>query len=65
MMEVLIIDDEEQDRYLVKQRLRNLPLLVREATEELKRRAACKHKPDVILLDLGMADLSGFEVLES
>ena len=65
MMEVLIIDDEERDRYLVKQRLRNLPLLVREATSGTEGiRAACKHKPDVILLDLGMADLSGFEVLE-
>ena len=65
MMEVLIIDDEERDRYLVKQRLRDLPLLVREATSGTEGiRAACKHKPDVILLDLGMADLSGFEVLE-
>ena len=27
-------------------------------------RMACKHRPDVIFLDLGMADLSGFEVLE-
>jgi CheY-like chemotaxis protein len=65
MVEVLIIDDQERDRYLVKQRLRNLPLLVMEATSGTEGiLAACKHKPDVILLDLGMADLSGFEVLE-
>jgi CheY-like chemotaxis protein/anti-sigma regulatory factor (Ser/Thr protein kinase) len=65
MAQVLIIDDEERDRYLLRQKLRNLPLLVIEAasgTEGI--RAACKHRPDVIFLDLGMADLSGFEVLE-
>ena len=65
MAQVLIIDDEERDRYLLRQKLRNLPLLAIEAatgTEGI--RAACKHKPDVIFLDLGMADLSGFEVLE-
>jgi len=65
MAQVLIIDDEERDRYLLRQKLRNLPLLMIEAaggTEGI--RAACKHRPDVIFLDLGMADLSGFEVLE-
>jgi len=65
MAQVLIIDDEERDRYLLRQKLRNLPLLVIEASSGVEGiRAACKYRPDVIFLDLGMAGLSGFEVLE-
>jgi CheY-like chemotaxis protein len=65
MNQVLIIDDEERDRYLLKQKLKNLPLLIMEAetgTEGF--RMACTHKPSLILLDLGMPDLTGFEVLD-
>ena len=61
MAQVLIIDDEERDRYMLRQKLRNLPLLVMEAasgTEGI--RAACKHRPDVIFLDLGMAGSERF-----
>jgi CheY-like chemotaxis protein len=60
MAQVLIIDDEERDRYLLRQKLRNLPLLVVEAASGMEGiQAACKHRTDVIFLDLGMADLSG------
>ncbi|MEO8596375.1 MAG: ATP-binding protein [Candidatus Solibacter sp.] len=64
LFEVLIIDDEERDRYLLKQRLRNLPILIEEAasgTDGIRR--AALHRPDLIFLDLVMPDLTGFEVL--
>jgi CheY-like chemotaxis protein len=62
---VLIIDDEERFRYVLKQHLRKLPLLVSEASSGLDGfRSACKLHPDFIFLDLGMPDASGFEILE-
>jgi CheY-like chemotaxis protein len=65
LLQVLLIDDEERDRYILKQRLRDLPLLILEAhggTEGI--RSAQNHKPDFIFLDLTMPGMTGFEVLE-
>jgi CheY-like chemotaxis protein len=62
---VLIVDDNELDRYLLKQHLRNLPLTISEAssgTDGIK--AAYEGKPDLIFLDLAMPNMNGFEVLE-
>jgi signal transduction histidine kinase/CheY-like chemotaxis protein len=62
---VLIVDDNELDRYLLKQHLRKLPLAVNEATngpEGIK--TAYESKPDLIFLDLVMPNMDGFEVLE-
>ena len=60
----LIIDDQERDRYLLKQRLRDLPLQIIEAPGGVEGlRLATERRPDVIFLDLSMPDLSGFDVL--
>jgi CheY-like chemotaxis protein len=66
LSQILIVDDEERDRYILKQKLKNLPLLVTEArngTEGL--RFAVERKPDLIFLDLWMPDLTGSEVLDT
>ena len=63
--EILIIDDDERDRYLVRQQLRKMSVLTSEATSGIEGiRKACESKPGVILLDLAMPGISGFETLD-
>jgi signal transduction histidine kinase len=62
---VLVIDDEEMARYVVRKELAELPVSLEEArtgTEGL--RAATERRPVVIVLDLGMPDMDGLEVLD-
>lgn len=62
---VLIIDDNELDRYLVKQHLRKLPLEITEAAGGADGvRLARDTAPDMIFLDLTMPDMTGYEVLD-
>jgi CheY-like chemotaxis protein len=62
---LLIIDDEEADRYVLRTVLRDLPFVVAEAAsgEEGLRRAR-EERPNAIILDLVMPGLTGFEVLD-
>jgi CheY-like chemotaxis protein len=62
---VLVIDDDEVSRYLMRRLLDDLPCVITEATtgtEGLRR--VRQEAPDAILLDLAMPDISGEEVLE-
>ena len=64
-LEILIIDDDERDRYLLRQRLRGTAALIREAASGPQGfRAACETPPDVIFLDIRMPGPSGFETLD-
>lgn len=64
-MTVLIIDDEIQIRRLLKLALESKGHVIREAENgTLGLQAAVFHKPDVIILDLGLPDMDGVEVLK-
>lgn len=63
---ILIIDDEEDFCYFVKA---NLLLLgnykvITATSGEKGLKASIKHKPDIILLDIMMPEIDGFEVLK-
>jgi len=65
-MTALIIDDEIQIRRLLRLALESRDYVVREAeTGRLGLQEAAFHRPDVVLLDLGLPDMGGLEVLKS
>jgi signal transduction histidine kinase/CheY-like chemotaxis protein len=62
---VLIIDDSDADRYLLRQRLKNLSLAIfEERAGKPGIGRAAETRPDLIFLDLTMPDMTGFEVLD-
>ncbi|MGH7367004.1 MAG: ATP-binding protein [Candidatus Rokuibacteriota bacterium] len=61
---VLLIDDDEISRYLVRSHLSGAPFVVREAAGPVEGlREARADRPDAIVLDLVMPEMSGFDVL--
>jgi signal transduction histidine kinase/DNA-binding response OmpR family regulator len=66
MPHVLMIDDDEVSRYVVRSVLANQNFRFSEAADGRQGlQQARESKPDVIILDLKMPDMSGFEVLET
>jgi signal transduction histidine kinase/CheY-like chemotaxis protein len=62
---ILIIDDDERDRYILRQQLKDPSFLISEAADGADGLYKAWHeRPSVIFLDLGMTDMSGFEVLD-
>ncbi len=63
---VLVADDNKFIRMLVLAALRPLEIDILEATDGQEALdAACEHAPDLILLDVVMPHMSGFDVLEA
>jgi two-component system KDP operon response regulator KdpE len=64
-MVALVIDDEIQIRRLLRLALESRGYEVRDAaTGQLGLQEAAFHRPDVVLLDLGLPDMDGSEVLK-
>lgn len=62
----MIIDDEIQIRRLLRLALESRDYVVREAeTGHLGLQEAAFHRPDVVLLDLGLPDMDGLAVLKN
>jgi len=65
MSKALIIDDEQQMRRLLRMVLESRGYEIHEAADgPLGLQEAAFHRPDVILLDLGLPSMSGIEVLK-
>jgi two-component system KDP operon response regulator KdpE len=65
-MTALIIDDEIQIRRLLRLALESRGYIVREAeTGRLGLQGAAFHRPDVVLLDMGLPDMDGLDVLKN
>jgi DNA-binding response OmpR family regulator len=65
MHKILIVDDDEAMRGLVKARLANAYEIIDTGNPEQALGLALEHKPDAILLDLMMPACSGFELCQS
>jgi signal transduction histidine kinase/CheY-like chemotaxis protein len=64
-LRLLVVDDEETSRYIVRQCLRDTPLVVDEAASGAEAiRKVHEKRPDAILLDLNMPGMTGIEVLD-
>jgi CheY-like chemotaxis protein/anti-sigma regulatory factor (Ser/Thr protein kinase) len=62
---VLVVDDEESARYLLRRFLSEFPVQVTEATNGMEGlRLAAEQRPEAIFLDLKMPGMSGSSVLE-
>jgi signal transduction histidine kinase/DNA-binding response OmpR family regulator len=59
---VLVVDDTEAKRYLVVQTLRMSGMEVLEASTGREALAALARQPDVVVLDVRLPDMTGFEV---
>ncbi|MCU1234082.1 MAG: histidine kinase [Candidatus Solibacter sp.] len=63
---ILIIDDDEKDRYLLKHRLRGAPVEIAEAASGPDGISmAVADRPNLIFLDLGLPGMTGHEVLSA
>jgi len=65
MPKILIVDDDEAVRGLLRLRLSDVYQVVETGNPEQALGLALEHKPDAILLDLMMPGFSGFELCQS
>lgn len=65
MRRILIIDDDEATRQLIRTRLESRFSIIDTGDPEVAFATAIECKPDAILLDLSMAKLSGFELCKA
>jgi DNA-binding response OmpR family regulator len=65
MKKILIVDDDESMRGLLRMRLADTFQVIETGNPEQALGLALEHKPDAILLDLMMPKFSGFELIQS
>jgi DNA-binding response OmpR family regulator len=65
MLRILIVDDDEQTRKLIRERLEDTYDVFDTGDPENAFVMTLQHKPDAILLDLSMPKLSGFELCQT
>jgi len=62
---ILIVDDDKPNRKMLKELLQEQAKIIFAKNGEQAKNLARKHHPDLILMDVIMPDLSGFDVIET
>ncbi len=62
---ILIVDDDKPNRKMLKELLQEQAKIIFAKNGEQAKELARKHLPDLILMDVIMPDLSGFDVIET
>ncbi len=64
MKKILVVDDEPNNLQVLRQILKDHYQLIFASSGEKALEATAKHKPNLILLDIMMSDMNGYEVCE-
>jgi len=59
---ILVVDDNEQNRYVMQKSLRNKDWIVEECTTGTEALERIKSHPDLVILDVRLPDVPGYEV---
>lgn len=59
---ILIVDDNEQNRYVMSRTLRSPEFVIEECATGLEALQRVKSRPDLVILDLRLPDVAGYEV---
>lgn len=59
---ILVVDDNEQNRYVMQRSLRNKEWVVEECTTGTEALERIKSHPDLVILDVRLPDVPGYEV---
>ena len=59
---ILVVDDNEQNRYVMQRTLRNPEWIVEECSTGLEALGRVKSSPDLVILDMRLPDVPGYEV---
>jgi len=62
---ILIVDDDKPNRKMLKELLQEQAKIIFAKNGEQAKELARKHQPDLILMDIIMPDLSGFDVIDT
>ena len=59
---VLVVDDNEQNRYVMSRTLRSPRLVIEECVTGAEALERVKTRPDLVILDMRLPDIPGYEV---
>lgn len=61
-LRILVVDDNEQNRYVISRSLRHADWLIEECSTGLQALDRVRSQPDLVILDMRLPDMPGYEV---